>query len=118
MRKVLLLFMLAPFTLLAGEFNGVGSLVKRRVPWLEGHVQFRKIQGDGEFFTLSSVDGKLLINATGANAAAEGLFTKPDADLQTVSLIPRGRNFVLRQDPSAGKVKWTIKLFLAADERR
>lgn len=73
MRKVLLLFMLAPFTLLAGEFNGVGSLVKRRVPWLEGHVQFRKIQGDGDFFTLSSVDGKLLINATGANAAAEGL---------------------------------------------
>ena len=43
------------------------------------------------------------------NAAVNGLFTRPDSDLQTISLVPRGREFVLRQDPSAGKVKWTIK---------
>ena len=38
-----------------------------------------------------------------------GLFTRPDGDLQTISLTPRYREFVLRQDPQAGKVKWTIK---------
>ena len=42
------------------------------------------------------------------NAPVTGLFTKPDADLQRVSLTPRGRDFVLTQDPQAGKVKWTI----------
>jgi alpha-D-xyloside xylohydrolase len=50
------------------------------------------------------------------NTAVQGLFTRPANELQTISLIPRGRDFVLRQDPSAGKVKWTIKR--AADERR
>ncbi len=44
------------------------------------------------------------------NAAGKGLFTRPDSDLQTISLVPRGRDFVLRQDPQAGKVKWTIKV--------
>ena len=44
------------------------------------------------------------------SAAAEGLFTRPGSDLQIVSLIPRGRDFVLRQDPQSGKVKWTINV--------
>ena len=39
-----------------------------------------------------------------------GLFTRPDSDPQTISLLPRGRDYVLRQDPLAGKVKWTIKV--------
>ncbi|HEX5833598.1 MAG TPA: hypothetical protein VFY34_07085, partial [Pyrinomonadaceae bacterium] len=43
------------------------------------------------------------------NAAVNGLFTRPDSDLQTLTLVPRGRDFVLRQDPQGGKVKWTIK---------
>ncbi len=43
------------------------------------------------------------------NTAVQGLFTTPGSDVQTISLAPRGRDFVLRQDPQAGKVKWTIK---------
>jgi len=42
--------------------------------------------------------------------AVNGLFTRPDSDLQTLTLVPRGRDFVLRQDPQAGKVKWAIKV--------
>lgn len=44
------------------------------------------------------------------SAPVSGLFTRPDGDLQTVLLVPRGRDFVLRQDPQAGRVKWTIKV--------
>jgi alpha-D-xyloside xylohydrolase len=44
------------------------------------------------------------------SAPINGLFTRPESDLQTVSLLPRGRDFVLRQDPHAGKVNWTIKV--------
>jgi hypothetical protein len=43
------------------------------------------------------------------NAAVTGLFTRPGGDVQTLSLIPRGRDFVLRDDPQPGKVKWTIR---------
>jgi alpha-D-xyloside xylohydrolase len=42
-------------------------------------------------------------------AAVTGLFTRPDTGVQTLSLVLRGRDFVLREDPQAGKVKWTIK---------
>ena len=44
------------------------------------------------------------------SAPVAGLFTIPGTDLQTLSLVPRARSFVLREDPQAGKVKWTIKL--------
>jgi alpha-D-xyloside xylohydrolase len=44
------------------------------------------------------------------NTAAAGLFTRPGSDLQTLWLIPRGGGFALREDPQAGKVKWTINL--------
>lgn len=44
------------------------------------------------------------------SAPVAGLFTTPGSDLQTLSLVPRSRSFVLREDPQAGKVKWTIKL--------
>ena len=42
------------------------------------------------------------------NAPATGLFTRPGSDLQTLSLVTRGRTFALREDPQAGKVKWDI----------
>ncbi|HEU4796519.1 MAG TPA: hypothetical protein VFT02_12865, partial [Pyrinomonadaceae bacterium] len=44
------------------------------------------------------------------STAVNGLFTRPGGDVQTLSLVPRGRDFVLRQDPQGGKVKWTIKV--------
>jgi alpha-D-xyloside xylohydrolase len=42
------------------------------------------------------------------NGNVTGLFTRPDSNVQTLSLTPRGRTFVLQEDPQAGKVKWTI----------
>jgi alpha-D-xyloside xylohydrolase len=44
------------------------------------------------------------------NTEVNGMFTRPDSGVQTLTLVPRGRDFVLRQDPQAGKVKWTIKV--------
>jgi alpha-D-xyloside xylohydrolase len=41
-------------------------------------------------------------------ANVTGLFTRPDGGIQTLSLVPHGRTFTLREDPQAGKVKWTI----------
>jgi alpha-D-xyloside xylohydrolase len=42
------------------------------------------------------------------NAQSSGLFTRPGGEVVTLKLVPRGRTFVLAQDPQAGKVKWTI----------
>ena len=42
-------------------------------------------------------------------APVSGLFTRPGSDVQTLSLVPRAQSFALRDDPQAGKVKWTIK---------
>ena len=39
-----------------------------------------------------------------------GLFTRPGGDLQPLSLVSRGRDFALRQDPQGGRVKWGIKV--------
>ena len=44
------------------------------------------------------------------SAPVNGLFTSPGSDVQTLSLVPRGRDFALREDPQGGKVKWTIKV--------
>jgi len=44
------------------------------------------------------------------SAPVSGLFTKPGSDLQTISLVPRGRGFALKDDPQAGSVKWDIKV--------
>jgi alpha-D-xyloside xylohydrolase len=44
------------------------------------------------------------------DAQSRGLFTRPGSGVQSLTLVPRGRTFVLAQDPQAGKVKWTIKL--------
>ena len=39
-----------------------------------------------------------------------GLFTRPDGDLEMLTLVPRGGSFVLRDDPQHGKVNWQIKM--------
>ncbi len=59
----------------AGEFDGVARLAKRRVPWLAGNLVFSKMAPDGkkEAFKLQTQNGKIVITATGANAAAVGL---------------------------------------------
>jgi len=43
-------------------------------------------------------------------AAVNGLFTRPGSDVQSLVLVARGREFVLRDDPEGGKVKWSIKV--------
>ena len=43
------------------------------------------------------------------NAPISGLFTTPTSDLQTLTLVSRGRSFALREDPQRGKVKREIK---------
>ena len=59
----------------AGEFDGVTQLAKRRVPWLVNNLVFSKMAPDGkkEAFQLRSQNGKIVIAATGPNAAAVGL---------------------------------------------
>jgi alpha-N-acetylglucosaminidase len=59
----------------AGDFDGVAQLAKRRVPWLVNRLQFAKMQpvNKQEAFELRSQNGKLVIAATGSNAAAVGL---------------------------------------------
>jgi alpha-N-acetylglucosaminidase len=59
----------------AGEFDGVTQLAKRRVPWLVNNLVFSKMEavGEREAFQLRSQNGKIVITAAGANAAAVGL---------------------------------------------
>ena len=44
------------------------------------------------------------------NATVNGLFTRPDSGLQTLSLTSRGRTYALQSDPQAGKVNWDIRV--------
>lgn len=68
------LSLLLPFQLLAGQFDSVKELLIRRVPWLEQHVVFKPLKNTGQdIFELSSLNGKILISASGPNAAAVGL---------------------------------------------
>lgn len=71
--SILLLFL--PFILLAGEFDGVKALAQRRVSWLSNSLVFKKLEipGKQDYFVLRSQAGKVIIEATGANAAAVGL---------------------------------------------
>src|SRR5687767_7906667 len=58
----------------AGDFDGVTQLAKRRVPWLANNLVFAKMgSGSKEVFQLKTQNGKLVISASGANAAAVGL---------------------------------------------
>lgn len=54
----------------AATFDGVRELVSRRAPWLGKHIQFKEIaSSDGDCFILQTVGKKLVVQATGANAA-------------------------------------------------
>jgi alpha-N-acetylglucosaminidase len=58
----------------AATFDGVRELVSRRAPWLGKHIQFKEIaSSDGDCFILQTVGKKLVVQATGANAAAVGV---------------------------------------------
>ena len=48
------------------------------------------------------------------NLQASGLFTRPDSGVQVLSIVQRAGVFALREDPQAGRVKWTIRIFPAA----
>lgn len=69
-----LLLLIFPFCLSAGPFEEVEALMVRRVPWLKGHVSFKILPSAGkDVFELESRKGKVVISATGPNAAAVGL---------------------------------------------
>ena len=78
MKSRLLLFVLTLLILTGcsrGDYPGVRSLVDRRVPWLSDKVEFVRTEPSDseEQFTLRADGGKLVIEATSANAAATGL---------------------------------------------
>jgi len=69
---VFLLFL--PLQIFANPFNAVDGIISRRIPWLKGHVVFNQLKpSDTDIFELYTQNGKLIINATGTNAAATGL---------------------------------------------
>jgi len=74
-QSLYILLFLLPCCVHAGEFDGVLQLAKRRVPWLETHLVFTKMPSNGkqDAFQLQSQNGKIVISATGPNAAAVGL---------------------------------------------
>jgi alpha-N-acetylglucosaminidase len=74
-QSVYVLLLLLPYYLWAGEFDGVTQLAKRRVPWLASNLVFAKMGSSAskEAFQLKTQNGKLVITATGSNAAAVGL---------------------------------------------
>ena len=59
----------------AVDFSPVEQLVKRQIPWLEGHIEFAAMNpvNNQETFELSSVSNKILVRASGVNAAAMGV---------------------------------------------
>ena len=74
-KKGLFLFLVFPIQLFAGEFDAVKDLMHRRVPWLDKHVAFEKVnkENDNDVFELQTRNKQLIIKASGANAAAVGL---------------------------------------------
>src|SRR3954471_14540239 len=75
MRKYSFLWLiLLSFQLRAGDFDGVKALAERRTPWLKQQIVFEKLNVPGkDVFELQTRNGKLVISATGPNAAAAGL---------------------------------------------
>lgn len=76
MKKIIVSVLLAavPARILAGEFPGADDLVARRVPWLRDRVRFERLAGAPlDAFELRGEGGGLVVRASGANAAAEGL---------------------------------------------
>jgi alpha-N-acetylglucosaminidase len=75
MRKFTCLFLfLIPLSLLGQPFKPVEELIKRRTPWLSNQVVFKQLKGNKQdVFELKSIGNKLIISASGSNAAAVGL---------------------------------------------
>ena len=59
---------------------------------------------------IGPVHARAFVDVDTDSAAVTGLFTRPDSGVQTLSLAPRGRDFALREDPQAGKVKWKVNV--------
>jgi alpha-N-acetylglucosaminidase len=75
-KRILTSLLLAalPLRLPSADFAGPEGLVARRVPWMRDHVRFEGLTGaTGDAFELRTEGGKLVVRATDANAAAEGL---------------------------------------------
>ena len=74
-KRLYLLFLLLPLQLFAGDFDAVKELIHRRVPWLDKHVVFEKINNENsnDVFELMTKNRQVVIKASGANAAAVGL---------------------------------------------
>jgi len=71
---IALVIVLSAVRLPAGPYPGIEGLAARRVPWLANKVRFETLPGAaGDAFELSTPGGRLLIRASGANAAAVGL---------------------------------------------
>lgn len=88
---ILFCIVLFALTSRAADFPGVRALVQRRVPWLDKHLILKKVsfskdqlekkQGTSgkepgatrDAFTLRSVNGKILVEASTASAAAFGV---------------------------------------------
>lgn len=75
MRKLTYLFLLLlPLQLFSQQFKPVKALVKRRAPWLSNHVIFKRLNDTAtDTFELQTIKNKLVISATGDNAAAVGI---------------------------------------------
>lgn len=75
MRKLAcLLLLLLPLQLFAQQFEPVKALVKRRAPWLSDHIVFKPlISTNKEIVELQTIKNKLVISASGVNAAAVGV---------------------------------------------
>src|SRR5688572_21680068 len=74
-KRLYLLFLVLPLQLFAGDFDAVKELIHRRVPWLDKHVVFEKINNENsnDVFELVTKNKQVVIKASGANAAAVGL---------------------------------------------
>ena len=74
-KRLYLLFLVLPLQLFAGDFEAVKELIHRRVPWLDKHVVFEKINNENsnDVFELVTKNKQVIIKASGANAAAVGL---------------------------------------------
>jgi alpha-N-acetylglucosaminidase len=74
-KRLYLLFLVLPLQLFAGDFDAVKELIHRRVPWLDKHIVFEKINNENsnDVFELMTKNRQVVIKASGANAAAVGL---------------------------------------------
>ncbi len=71
----LFIIILLSQSIAAIDFTPVRQLISRRVPWLESRIEFKAMnQMEGkDAFELTTIKGKIVIRATGINAAAMGV---------------------------------------------